>query len=202
MGRINGLVTLLCSSDALKPVALFQSERPRADIFRAIVVFLHATFEDMLRSHIPMTTKRWTFCGRTDIDKALTQSNIDPTPFKPLYPPLTEMAKRRTRIVHHADLLSPNRLSLEWHVADDWQLMMWLMTVPAFFCRLRMSVNVASEGERSSYERYNEAMRKHVDFGKQLIAVPGLEPELRTDGMEQLAATLDNIRAILRSTKG
>jgi hypothetical protein len=48
MGRINALVTLLNSTEALKPVGLFRGERARADILRSIVVFLHATFEDVL----------------------------------------------------------------------------------------------------------------------------------------------------------
>jgi len=51
MNRITGLVKLIHSDiDSLKPLAPLQSEGVSADILRTIVVFLHATFEDVLRT--------------------------------------------------------------------------------------------------------------------------------------------------------
>jgi hypothetical protein len=51
MGRINGLVKLVYSDiDPLRATGPFQSDGARADILRTIVVFLHATFEDVLRT--------------------------------------------------------------------------------------------------------------------------------------------------------
>lgn len=51
MRRINGLVGLIFSDiDLLRPKEPFQSDGARADILRTIVVFLHATFEDVLRT--------------------------------------------------------------------------------------------------------------------------------------------------------
>ena len=53
MSRITGLMKLaLSQNDPLGPMKLFflQSDGPRADILRTIVVFLHATFEDVLRT--------------------------------------------------------------------------------------------------------------------------------------------------------
>jgi hypothetical protein len=50
MNRITGLVKLIhLDVDSLRPSGL-QSHGVRADILRAIVVFLHATFEDVLRT--------------------------------------------------------------------------------------------------------------------------------------------------------
>lgn len=50
MNRITGLVKLIHSEvDLLKPLG-FHSDGVRADILRAITVFLHATFEDVLRT--------------------------------------------------------------------------------------------------------------------------------------------------------
>lgn len=50
MNRITGLVKLIHSDvDSLRPSG-FQSEGVRADILRAITVFLHGTFEDLLRT--------------------------------------------------------------------------------------------------------------------------------------------------------
>lgn len=107
------------------------SSGARADILRAIVVFLHATFEVALRSHIPKPSRSLSFYSRTDLDKVLKFSGIDATPFRFLYPPLTRMANRRKRIMHEADLLRGE--PEEWSIADDWHLIMWLMVVHAFY---------------------------------------------------------------------
>jgi len=90
MRRINRLVTLIFT-DPLKPKGLFQSDGVRADILRTIVVFLHASFEDVLRSHLPRQNKKLTFTSGGDLDKALTLSGIDPKPFKELFPPLIQL---------------------------------------------------------------------------------------------------------------
>ena len=43
-----------------------------AETLRAVIVFLHATFEVALRSYQPNDDKRLTFSGISDLDKALT----------------------------------------------------------------------------------------------------------------------------------
>jgi len=54
MSRIHGLLRVTrLDYEELKPSAGFQSEGIRADILRSAVVFLHATFEDVVRSRIP-----------------------------------------------------------------------------------------------------------------------------------------------------
>jgi len=135
MERIHGLVKLICSDIALlKPTGLWRSEGQRADILRAIVVFLHATFEDVLRSRSGPKGKKLNFYSGADINKALKQWGLDPTPFKSLYPPLTQMAKRRKRIVHDADLSKKTDSAPGiWMIADDWQLIMWICAVRHFF---------------------------------------------------------------------
>jgi len=51
MDRINGLVKLVFSDiDPLRATGLFQIDGAKGDILRSIVVFLHATFEDLLRT--------------------------------------------------------------------------------------------------------------------------------------------------------
>lgn len=51
MSRINGLVMLVFSNiDPLRQTEALKSDGVRADILRTIVVFLHATFEDVLRT--------------------------------------------------------------------------------------------------------------------------------------------------------
>ena len=94
LSRIDGLVQLLYSHEPLKPTTAFGNSRgARADILRAIVVFLHATFEVALRSHIPKPSHRLRFCfySRADLDKVLKLSGLDATAFRFFYPPLTQM---------------------------------------------------------------------------------------------------------------
>jgi hypothetical protein len=201
MGRINGLVKLIHSDfDQLQAPGLFQeSNGVRADILRTIVVFLHATFEVVLRTYIPKPNKRLSFYSKTDIDKALKQSGIDTKPFKSLYPPLTQMAKRRKRIVHDADLSNhTDMISEAWEFADDWQLIMWLMAVPAFYYQLRISVKVANEVEVTMYEKLRKAMLSHVDFANHILTFPKVPQELRIDALQKTAIILETITTILR----
>jgi hypothetical protein len=196
MNRISGLVRLISSHDALKPTILFgSSSGARADILRSIVVFLHATFEVALRSHIFKGSRNWSFSARTDLDKALKFSGIDATPFRFLYPPLTQMAKRRHRIVHEADLLHDE--PQEWSIVDDWQLTMWLLAVPAFYYQLRISLGTANAVERAMYEKLRTAMASHVAFGKQLVAFPEVSPELRLQALQEIGVTLTSIISTL-----
>ena len=196
MNRINGLVQLLFSHDPLKPPTLFgNSSGARADILRAIGVFLHATFEVALRSHIPKPRPSLSFYSRTDLDKALKLSGIDATPFRFLYPPLTQMAKRRKRIVHEADLLhgEPD----EWGFVDDWQLIMWLMAVIAFYYQLRISLRTANMVERAMYGRLRTAMTSHVAFAKQVRALSEVPPELGIQALQDMVVTLESISSTL-----
>lgn len=196
MNRISGLVQLISSHDALKPTTLFgSSSGARADILRSIVVFLHATFEVALRSHNLRHSHSWSFSARADLDKALKYSGIDATPFRFLYPPLSQMAKRRHRIVHEADLLHDE--PHEWSIADDWQLTMWLLAVPAFYYQLRISLCAANTVERAMYEKLRAAMATHVAFGKQLLAFPAVPPELRLQALQKIGVTLDTIVSTL-----
>jgi hypothetical protein len=199
MNRISELVRLVVSNDALKPTTAYgNSTGPRADILRTIVVFLHATFEDALRSHITKRGRSLSFYSRTDLDKALKSSGIDATPFKSLYPPLTQMAKRRKRIVHEADLLRGD--AYEWSMVDDWQLIMWLLAVPAFYYQLRISHGVASLVERAMHRNLGTAMELHVAYGKQLVAygkqlgaVSAMPPEQTLQALQDVIVTLNSI---------
>ena len=87
MSRINGLVRLVHSDiDQLRKRGLFQdSNGVRADILRTIIVFLHATFEDFLRSHTPKPNKSFSFYKKTDIEKAFKRGNTDPKNHSSLY---------------------------------------------------------------------------------------------------------------------
>jgi hypothetical protein len=196
MNRINGLMQLLFSDDALTPPTLFgNSSGARADVLRSIVVFLHATFEVALRSHIPKPGRSLSFYSRKDLDKALKFSGIDATPFQFLYPPLTQMAKRRHRIVHEADLSSSE--PSDWSIVDDWQLIMWLLAVPTFYYQLRISLGAANNVERAKHERLRTAIARHVAFGNQLLAFPTVPQEMKLQAFQEIGVALKTILSTL-----
>jgi hypothetical protein len=198
MSRISGLVQLLFSSDLLKSTSVFgPSAGPRADVLRFIVVFLHANFEVVFRCRLPKAAGNVSFYSRQDFDKALKRIGVDAAPFRPLYPPLTQMARRRKEIVHNADLGRGDEPH-EWSIADDWQLIMWLMAVPAFYYQLRISLGLANVVEQAMYERFRAAMTKHVEFGNQLLAFPSVPKTHRLQALQKIAATLTEIVSTLR----
>jgi len=200
IGRINAVVRMLFTNDTLKQVWPFRSLDVRADILRSIVVLLHATFEVILRSHIPRPNRNLSFYSRRDIDKALRLSGIDATPFRPIYPPLIQMAKRRKRIVHEADW-SMDAVP-DWDIVDDWQLFMWLMAVEAFYYQLRVSFNVADPSERAKYDALRTAMTLHVEFANQLVEFSTSPSELRSQALEKVLVTLEAINGTLEEHQG
>src|SRR5438552_16303891 len=104
------------------------------------------------------------------------------------------MAKRKNRIVHEADLATRTDTVLKpWGVVDDWQLIMWLMAVSAFYYQLRISIDAASELERNMYERLRKAMLSHIDLANQLRAFPKVPPELQKEALQQTLVTLESI---------
>jgi hypothetical protein len=203
MERIHGLCTMVWSEvDVLKPTGLFRTEGPRADILRAIVVFLHATFEDVLRTRARQDNKNFTLYSGRDIDKALRKGDLDPAPFKPLYPPLRQMAKRRNRIVHEADLSKKTDIASEaWTIADDWQLIMWLVAVPAFHSRLCMSIDNEDQVARATYSKLREAMDGVVGFGWQLVAFPKTPPDTQTKALQNILDTIKTVSTLLAASK-
>jgi hypothetical protein len=109
------------------------------------------------------------------------------------------MAKRKNRIVHDADLSNRTDTVVKaWGPADDWQLIMWLLAVLAFYCQLRVSLGTGTVVERTSLERHREAMQRHVDFGKQLLAFPEVAPDLRVEALQRAADTLKDMAAMLK----
>jgi hypothetical protein len=83
--RIAGLMDLALSGVRL-PNSFTQYGGVSADIFRFIVVFLHATVEDLVRTQLP-NNKKFSFQSGADIDKALKHAGFDSTSLKPLYRP-------------------------------------------------------------------------------------------------------------------
>lgn len=222
MNRIRGLVDLIHSDvDSLKPSG-FQSDGVRADILRAITVFLHATFEDVLRStarqrlpeansevldKIPLVgtarsrhaekfhlgslnahrgkaveeliqesvdnyLNRASFSSTDDVEEILRQMRLDTRPFKLFYSDLNLMMKRRHRIVHEADLPSPSHnVSVPWGMSDDFNLILWLLVVLAFYAQLRVALDPADELNRLEIARRKKAIELAKSVREEIVVL-------------------------------
>lgn len=197
MKRIADVTKLLTTSDYLKPAGLFApSDGARGEILRFIVVFLHSSLEVLLRSRLPKANKKYSFYSANDLENALRLCGIETTPFRALFPPLTEMAKRRNRIVHHADLIEGD--IQKWGIADDWKLIMWNLAVIAFYYQFWVALDGANALAIARCRAVRGAMESHVRFGNQLLAFPKRPIDCSTADLVEMADTLSNITAILQ----
>jgi hypothetical protein len=193
MERIHSLIKLSHSDiEQLKPTAPLRSEGPRADILRAIVVFLHATFEDVLRSGSNLRKGSLNFHSGADITKALKNWQLSPKAFEPLYPPLTQMAKRRHRVVHQADLANKvDTASSPWGIADEWQLIMWVTAVPTFFWLLGSQLDPTNKAAAAVYLKLRAGMDAVVALGHSLLEFTRSSNDLKVLG-ERAQAIADS----------
>jgi hypothetical protein len=159
MARIGAIAKLLHSDvESLKQTGLFRSEGVRADILRAVVVFLHAAVEDFIRAHLPRPNKTFSLSSASDIKRELPRFSRSCL-VHGLFPPLTHMAKRRNQIVHHADL--QNKQSEEvnpWGLADKWLLIQWLLAASAFHHRIRKATGHTNMVEDRARENLDNAL--------------------------------------------
>lgn len=197
MARIAGLMNLALSGAGDKPKGFMTYEGVSADIFRLIVVFLHATVEDLVRSQLPANSQ-FSFQSGTDIDKAIKRAGFDPKSLKPLYRPLTAMAKRRNRIVHEADLASRTSTIVEpWGMADTWQLLQWNLAVVGFFYRIIIVLTGPHQGIEERYKNTLRAMHTHIRYANQLMNFPKGSLELQKKALEEMSESLSSIQSLL-----
>jgi hypothetical protein len=177
MNRINGLISLVQYDIVLpQPAGFAERTGPRADILRAAIVFLHATFEDLLRSVADPKKRRINFYSGSDISKAIRYRKLNTRRFQELYPPLIQMARRRHRVVHEADL--PTKVSLEpaiWQIQDEWQLLTWATVVPAFYSLLLSELYPVEAIFGEIYRKLRQAIDEIVSLGHALSAAGNAE---------------------------
>jgi hypothetical protein len=172
LARVSGIVSVVVFSDSarLGAIGFCQRTGPSADILRACVVYLHAAFEDMLREYANPRKGPINLYSRADIEKVLRYRGISSKPFMWLFPALTQMAKRRKRLVHDADLPSRKYTAVpDWSIADEWQLILWTIAVPAFFALLQVHLRSDDEQHRSTYERLKAGIEEVYRLGKALV---------------------------------
>jgi hypothetical protein len=202
MARIGGLMKLAMSGEGqFKPTGFMQYEGVSADIFRLIVVFLHAAVEDLVRSQLPRN-KNFSFQSGSDIDKVLKHAGFDSSSLKPLYRPLTAMAKRRNRIVHEADLASHSSTVVEpWSVADVWQMLHWNLAVLAFYYQMLIVLTEPRQVFVDKYNNARKAMDENIKFARQMMNVPTGSLELQKKALNDMSKSLESMMSLLRPTE-
>jgi hypothetical protein len=203
MARIGGLMKLATSGEGqFKPTGFMQYEGVSADIFRLIVVFLHAAVEDLVRSQLP-GNKNFSFQSGPDIDKVLNHAGLDSSSLKPLYRPLTAMAKRRNRIVHEADLASRSSTVVEpWSVADVWQILQWNLAVLAFYYQMLIVLTGPHQVFVDKYNNARKAMDENIKFARHLMKFPKGSLELQKKALNDTSKSLESMMSLLRPSKG
>ena len=104
--------------------------------------------------------------------------------------------------MHEADLSGPNaRASHPWTIVDTFELMMWLLAVPAFYSLLRASLDPRDELQRWNYRRLLRAIDGIVQFSRRLLDVPNAGPELesRMEAFRSVSASLKAVSTVLSS---
>jgi hypothetical protein len=132
MQRVERLMRLVTSGEGqFKPVGFWTYDGVAADVYRMIVVFLHAATEDLIRSFLPRKPK-FQFSSANDIFNALKRAGHDSSRLQEIKRPLDELAKRRIRIVHYGDL-KENAVEVEkWAITDIWLLIQSNISVIVF----------------------------------------------------------------------
>ncbi len=194
IGPVNRLIRLLEGNDDLKRKAIFETHEERADILRYVVLRLYGAMETILRNCIGRNSPI-ECSSRSALEKMLIRCRLDPVPFRELYPPLVQLSRRRNRVAHVGGASIPAN---EWGIADDWQIIMWLIAVGTFYCRMRMSLNIPTTTEEEQYARNVKAMRIHIELGKQMLAFPKVNPEGHIKALLAMKSTLDSTADMLR----
>lgn len=133
---------LILATDQSKTKLVQKFEDGPADLIRSAIVFLHATFEDALRTvaekRLPESDFTKSTFGNTDrrVREILPRLNLVVSEFEDLFPHIDAIMKRRHRIVHRADLddgtATPKTLTL----GDQIELDLAIGAVCVFVSRL------------------------------------------------------------------
>jgi hypothetical protein len=200
MRRINAITTFLHSDIAeMKRTGLFRSEGVRADLLRTLVVFLHASLEDFVRSHLRKPNKKVSFSSTVDISRALSRLGLDANAFSDLFPPIIQLTNRRHRIVHRADLNDgQNDSASAWEFIDDWQLVQWHLAVSAFYRRIRKATGPTNIVEERASQNIESALKKNVEVAHSALKFAKMPPEKRLDGLRALEEALRDVQDTLR----
>ena len=196
MARVNRLVSL---GQRLKQTQYKDSDE-LADLYRSSIVFLYASFEDMLRTTIEIHggdgTER-TFGKVNAVCKALVVDlHLDPAPFRPLFSEMSAFMARRHRIVHEADLITATAVTdAPWTIGDVYQMAIWVLVVTTFASKLRVELDPSQVVHEWYAEERMNLIKKLTEARRTLSAAP---IEGKQASLQAMADTVLEIETILK----
>jgi hypothetical protein len=198
MSRVNRLVGL---AERLKKTTDQDHPDELADLYRSTVVFLYASFEDMLRTtadiHLSRRAEERTYGNVTVVVKVLGELGLDPAPFRPLFPEMATLMARRHRIVHEADLSADDAVTdAPWTIGDHYKLSVWIFVVTTFVSRLRVTLDPSQIVDEWFAERGMEILRKLAEARQALKFSDSFEETKQS--VQTMADTLEEILTILK----
>lgn len=166
----------------------------KSDLLRANAVFLHASFEDLLRNVQPRARSGWTFNGDTDLRRALKRIPLDAASFEDLMAPLRQLARSRIRIVHFADLGALQDATVrKWGFVDEWLSGHWALAAGLFFHRLMHRLGPTTLVEDRARENSERAFSMNLEVGRLLTKFPPVPDEKRKQALADISARLEAI---------
>jgi hypothetical protein len=191
MQRIGAISTHLHSEAAGLGPAGLSVEGVKADLQRAVVVFLHATVEDFVRSHIKRQSAKFTFSSASSIKRVIERLGVDPNKFNDLYPALSQFAKRRNQIVHYADLDEKAHEAVKpWDLSDSWLLVCWHLAVSTLYYRLRQSTGPIDIVEERASQNMEKAFLQLFEIGRSFGELKGHSPEQQREKLAKIGESI------------
>jgi len=145
MARVNRLMNLAQRLQTMEG----SSPDDIADLYRSTIVFLHASFEDVLRTAYTSRTGKdetLTFGGPKKVRWLLEYFGLSEVPYHELLSVLASLMRRRHAIVHRGDLKEPGATSVDlWRFNDDYQLVIWIFAVVGFVCRFNADLHIHAQ---------------------------------------------------------
>lgn len=175
-----------------------------ADLRRAAIVFLFASFEDTLRTtkdfYTGIKQKEVTTFGNVDtVVNLLRNLGLDLNNFRPLFPEMATFMLRRHRIVHEADLVQPNAITdAPWTIGDDYQGVIWFCLVIGFVSKLRAALDPSAIVDEWFAEEWTESVKKLTAARQTFLAISPNCFEEKLKGLQNLLSTIGEIETVIR----
>lgn len=188
MSRVNRLMNLATRMKSSEDY----SQDKIADLNRSNIVFLFASFEDTLRTIediylSPLNNDKKTFGSVSTVVILLHHLGLDVNGFRPLFPELATLMRRRHRIVHKADLTQSDTVTdAPWTIGDDYQMVIWFFLVSGFVSKLRATLNPSALAHQWFAEERTELMRKLVVARQNFLSVSPKDFEVMLKSLQDM----------------
>jgi hypothetical protein len=189
------------NSEVLDKIPLVGTARSkRAEKFHLGALNTHRgkAVDDLIQESVENYLDRESFSSCSDVEEILTQMGLDTEPFKSFYSDLDLMMKRRHRIVHEADLPSPkDTVSVPWSIRDDFNLILWLLVVLAFYAQLCVALDPTDELSRLVVSRRVKAIDLAKSVRAEIQALRNDSPRAALLRAQEASEKLTAVKALL-----